>query len=283
MTFTYALQQLLFTVVLPVVVSGGLYLLLRKSLPDLALVLAVIAGYLSGHLALQSLPKFPPSSLFHYFPYLALVALLWLGLEKLWAKNLLTRWGLRALILLASYVYMLRRIIQNSWQLWETVAWFVGLLLVLLLVWWVLERLSQGERPLLPPTFFLTALVILVVGSSITIATAGSSVSLGQLGGVLAASLGAVMVLSWFTKVEGTAYLATAFIFLQGTMWLGGATFSKLPIILGVILALSLCLLLPIRTPQTFRNHVLRLLFFAIPIVAVVSFALVEFLREPPF
>jgi hypothetical protein len=283
MSVSYALQQLLFTVILPVVVSGGLYLLLRKVLPELALTLAVIAGYLSGHVALQGLPKFPPSSLFHYFPYLALVAILWLGLEKLWAKNPVARWGLRSLILLASYVYMLRRIIQNSWQLWETVAWFVGLLLVLLLVWWVLERLSQGERPLLPPTFFLTALVILVVGSSITISTAGSSVRLGQLGGVLAASIGAVMVLSWFIKVEGAVHLATAFIFLQGTMWLGGATFSKLPVISGVILALSLCLLLLLRTPQTFRSHLLRLVFFAIPIVVVVGFAVIEFLREPPF
>jgi hypothetical protein len=282
MTFAYALQQLIFTVVLPAIVSGGLYLLLRKVISNFALALAVIAGYLSGQLALQGLPKFPPSSIFHYLPYLALVAVFWLWLETLWSKNLMARWGLRALILLASYSYILRRIIQNSWQVWQTIVWLAGILLVLLLVWWVLEQLSQGERPPLPPALFLTALVILVMGSSVAVATSGSVV-LGQLGGVLAASIGAVMILSWFAKIEGTAYLATAFIFLQGTMWLGGTVFSKLPIISALILALSLLLLLLIRTPHTFRNHVLRLVFYALPIVAVAAFALVEFLREPPF
>ncbi len=282
MTFAHALQQFLFTVVLPILVSAGLYLLLRNVISNFALAFAVIAGYLCGHLALQGLPKFPPSSIFHYLPYLALVAVLWLGLEQVWSKNPVARWGLRALILLASFFYILRRIIQNSWQVWETIAWLAGILLVLLLVWWLLEQLSQGERPPLPPTLFLTALVILVLGSSITIATSGSVV-LGQLGGVLAASVGAVMILSWFTKVEGTTYLATAFIFLQGTIWLGGTVFSKLPIISALILALSLLLLLLIRTPKTFCHHLLRLVFFAIPIVVVAGFALVEFLREPPF
>jgi hypothetical protein len=283
MTFTYALQQLLFTVVLPAVVSGGLYLLLRRAIPGLALVLAVVAGYISGQLALQGLPRFPPSSIFHYFPYLALLALLWLGLERLWTKNPVARWSLRCLVLLAVYFYMLRRIIQNSWQLWETLAWFMGILLVLLLVWRVLEQLSQRERPRrLPSTPFLTAVVILVLGSSITAATSGSVV-LGQLGGVLAASIGVIMVLSWFTKVEGTEYLPTAFIFLQGSMWLGGTVFSELPVISALILALSLFLLLLIRTPHTFRNHLLRLVVFAIPIIAVAGFALIHFLREPPF
>jgi hypothetical protein len=282
MSFAYALQQLLFTVLLPAVVSGGFYFLLRPLLPRFALPLAVILGYLSGHLALRGLPNFPPSRVFDYFPYFALIAALWLGLETLWSKNPIARWSLRLLVLLALFFYMLRRIIQNSWQVWESVVWLAGILLVLLLVWWVLEHLSQGERPLLPPVPWLIALVILIIGSSIALATTGSVV-LGQLGGVLAASVGVLMVLSWFTKVEGTTHLATAFIFLQGTLWLGGAVFSKLPVVSGVILGLSPLLLFLLRMPQTFRNYALRLIVFALPILAVAGFALVEFLREPPF
>jgi hypothetical protein len=282
MTFAYALKQFLFTVVLPAVVSGGLYFLLRLVMPRFALPLAITLGYLSSHLALQGFPNFPPSRVFDYFPYFAIIALLWLGLETLWSKNLMARWGFRLLILFALYLYMLRRVIQNAWQLWETVAWFVGILLVLLFVWWVLEQLSQSERPSLPPTLFLMALVILVAGSSVSIATSGSVV-LGQLGGVLAASIGVIMVLGWFTKLEGTSYLATPFIFLQGTLWLGGAIFSKLPVPSALVLALSLGLLLLIRMPQTFRNQVLRLIVFALPILAVAGFTLIEFLREPPF
>jgi hypothetical protein len=281
MTFAFALKQLLFTVGVPAVVSGILYLILRTITPKASVPLAVAIGYISGHLALQGLPKFPPSTIFHYLPYLALGTLLWTLLERFWPKNLIARWSLRTLVLLALLLYMLRRIIQNSWQLWETILWLAGILLVFLVVWWLLERLSQGESALRPP-LFLTALVMLVTGSSITLAATGSVV-LSQLAGVLAASIGAIIVLSWLMNIEVTPSLAAVFIFLQGGLWVGGAVFSKLPVLSALILTLSPLLLLLIRPSHTLRNTLLRLVLFAIPIVAVAGFALIEFLREQPF
>jgi hypothetical protein len=282
MTFSYALQQFLFTVILPFVVSGVAYFILRAIAPKTSIAGAVVAGYLAGHIALQGLPPLPPTTIFHYLPFLAIISLAVPALETFWSKYLYIKWAVRLVILLGLLLYILRKVMQNKWQVWESVIWLAGLSVVLLLVWWVLGRLSQTPVNL-PASMFFIALVILVAGSSIT-ALATGSVKLGQLGGTLAASLGMMMLLSWFMKMDVTPYLASVFIFLQGGLWLGAIVFSKTPVISGIILAFSPLLLLIRPLPNTLQNHVIRLVLFGLPVVVVAGLALWKFMSgEPAF
>lgn len=278
MTPTYALQQLFSTVILPFVVSGIAYFILRAIAPKIAVAGAVAAGYLAGHLALQGLPGLPPTSIFHALPYLAVTALILPALETFWSKQLVIKWAVRFVIFLGLFLFILLRVIQNNWQLWESLVWLAGLTLGLLMVWWVLEQLSQTEQS---PALLLTALVILAAGSSLT-ALATGSVKLGQVGGALAASLGTIMLLSWFMKVEAIPYLVSVFIFVQGGLWLGATVFSKTPVLSATILALSPLLLL--FTRRTFRQPLIRLVIFSVPIALVAGIALWIFMSgEPAF
>jgi hypothetical protein len=276
------LKPLLFTILIPSVTSGILYLILRNIAAKVAVPIAVTIGYLAAYVAVvPGLPNFPPKEFKDYVFYLAVFGLVWGGLETLWRKNLYSRWGLRALMFFGILLLVLRNRLR-AWQTWEIILWFVGIIVVLLVAWWVLERLTEKTEPgtwILPPTALFIALLILITGTSVTTVTSGSA-SLGQLGGALAASVGAIMVLSWLLKIEVTPYLAATVIFLLGTLWLGGAVFAKVPVLSAIILALSPLPLLFVQTPNTMRGTVTRLAISAIPIVLVMAYALWRFAIE---
>lgn len=282
------LRPLLLTILVPAITSGLLYLILRSFAAKVAAPIAVVVGYLAAYVAVvPGLPHFPPKEFKDYVFYLAAFGLIWGGLETLWRQNALLRWGLRALALLGFLLLALRNRFR-TWETWESVMWMVGIIVVLLAAWWVLERLttnSDSKPLLLSPIALFTALIIFITGSSVTIATSGSA-SYGQLGGTFAASVGAIMFLSWFLKVEVNAYLATTLLFVMAGLWLGGTVFAKLPVLSAIILALSPLLLLFMRTTNTVVGNVMRLAVMVIPIALVIGYGVWQFIldsRQPTF
>jgi hypothetical protein len=280
------LRPLLLTILVPAITSGILYLILRSFAAKVAAPVAIVIGYLAAYVAVvPGLPNFPPKEFKDYVFYLAAFGLVWGALETLWRQNIFLRLGLRALAFVGILLLVLRNRFR-AWETWEIIAWFVGIVVVLLAAWWVLERLTEKRESLVisPVTLFI-ALVIFITGSSVTIATSGSA-SYGQLGGALAASVGAIMVLSWFLKVEVNTYLAASVLFVMAGLWLGGAVFAKLPVLSAVILALSPAALLLVQTANTLVGNIMRLAVIAIPIALVVGYGVWQFIldsRQPAF
>jgi hypothetical protein len=280
------LRPFLLTVLVPLLTSGILYFIFRNFIPKLAAPLAITLGYLAAYVAVApGLPNFPPLEFKDYIFYLAVFGLWWVGLESLWSKNTLLLWVLRTLALLGILSLVLRNRLR-AWETWEIILWFGGITLILLVAWGVLERLTDSDSlAALPPAALYTALTLLIAGSSITTVTSGSA-SLGQLGGALAASVGALTLVSWFLKVEVTSYLGTVLIFLIGVLWFGGSVFAKVPPLSATILALSSLVLLLVQTNNTLRGNLTRLVLFALPILLVTGYAIWQFIldtRQPAF
>jgi hypothetical protein len=281
------LRPLLLTIFVPAITSGILYLILRSFAAKIAAPIAIVIGFLAAYVAVvPGLPNFPPKEFKDYVFYLAAFGLVWGALETLWKKNLLLRFGLRALAFLGILLLVLRNRFR-AWETWEIIAWLVGIIVVLQVAWWVLERLTdtKAEAPLIPTRILLIALVLFITGSSVAIALSGSA-SFGQLGGTLAASVGAVMFLSWFLKVEVNSHLGTALLFVLAGLWIGGAVFAKLPALSAIVLALSPLGLLFVNPKNTLVGNVTRLAVLALPIAVVVGYAVWQFIldsRQPAF
>jgi hypothetical protein len=279
------LRPFLLTVLVPLVTSGVLYFILRTFAAKLAAPLAITLGYLAAYIAVvPGLPNFPPIEFKDYVFYLAIFGLLWAGLEPLWSKHTVVLWVLRTLALLGILALVLRNRLR-AWEAWEIILWFAGITIVLLAAWGVLERLTESETPALSPAALFIAFVILVAGTSITIVTSGSA-SLGQLSGALAASVGAVTLISWFQKVTVTSYLGTVMIFLIGVLWFGGSVFARVPPLSAILLALSPLILLFVQTKNTLRGNLTRLFLFSIPILLVMTYAIWQFvldMQQPAF
>lgn len=281
------LVHLLLTVTLPVVISAVLYLILRGIAPKLALPIAITLAYLGTYIAVRpGWPSFPPKEYRDYIFIMAVGGLVWSTLETYWNKNFMVCWGLRVLLIFG-FLFMLLRNRFKSWSTLEDIVWTAGLGLFFLLSWWILEGLVDNPKPVLPVPAFLINLLIWIAVFSAMSATQGSS-SMAQLGGVLAASIGIIMVSSWFLKVELNAYFSTIFIFIFGTLIVCATVFPNpgIPIFASIILALSPLLLLAVRTTGTPRGYILRMTVFAVPLLVMTAIFVIRFLatyNQPSF
>jgi hypothetical protein len=272
------LLQALYTILLPAVVSGVLYLVIRLFLPKFAAAIAVAIGYTAAHIAIQGVPRFPPSSINHFLPFFAVGSVLWAALESLWHSNIAARWITRTVLLLSLEFLIFQRIMQNRWEVWESVLWFSLTTLALLFVWHWLENLisdtpkpAEGSRTL-SPRYLTVALIILTAGSSVMLGFS-SNASAAQLGGALASALGAIMVLSWVMNVSLNPSLVALYTLLQGSLWISGAAFASVPILSALVMPLSSLVLFLIPSKPTLTSHLLRLAVFAVPVIAAAGFA----------
>jgi hypothetical protein len=281
------LYHLLITVLLPVGVSAITYFILRMFIPKFALPVAISIAYLVTYVVVRpGWPSFPPREARDYFFIMPIVGLIWAMVEPYWNKNIMARWGLRTILILA-FLLMLLRNRMKSWSTTEDILWVAGLGVFFLISWWILETLLDNPKPVLPVPALLIALLILIAVFSAMSATQGSS-SMAQLGGVLAAALGIIMVLSWFLKVELSPYFSTPFIFILGTLLVCATVFPNpgIPVFASIIIALSPLLLLAVQTPSSLRGHALRITLFAMPILLLTAIFVARFIstyNQPSF
>ncbi len=141
-------------------------------------------GYLAGHIAVRGVPSLPPGESTDWIFYLAMAAAL-IGLVE-------SRLGPRAkaigrlLISTAVPVCLLWRPIRGSFEVWWTAILLPALGGAVFLLWTSLEALGR-RRAGLAREF----LVLLSVASASAGVLLSGSLILAQLGGALAASLGA--------------------------------------------------------------------------------------------
>ncbi len=281
------LVHLLWTVLFPLLVSGTVYLILRAFIPKHALPIAIVVAYLASYVVLRpGWPNFPPREYRDYIFILALAGLLWGLVEPLWNKNLLLRWALRATLVLG-FLFMLLRNRMRSWSTTEDILWLGGLTLVFLISWWILEKLMDSPKPVLPAPALLLSLIIWIAVFSAMSATNGSS-SMAQLAGALAASVGIIMLASFFYKVEVSPLFSSTFIFILGTLLICATIFPRpgIPVWAAILIALSPLFLIVVKAAPTLRGYSLRMAVFALPLLLMATVFVIGFLtsyNQPSF
>lgn len=234
-------QIVLLGVLLPALLCGVSLLLLgrlgedRRRSMGLATAIGLAAGYGAGQWIIIGWPDFPPIDVTHWLPYFAIAAAI-IGIrESVWDSSAPLRWGIRALFCLAVVWLLLRPFLQNQWTAFQGALWLFGLGAFSLLLFWLLERLSEGTPSVAQPL----VLIILASASSIVLVLSYSA-SLGQLAGCLAAALGAMTVLSFLISgvrlAPGGVPVVTA---LLTGLWVCGYFYASIPASSGLLLGAS--------------------------------------------
>lgn len=266
------LQLALLGILLPAVVSGFVFLGLKTLLPERAAAVAIAAGFIAGFFGVSGLGgyAFPPQTVQHWLPHVAVVALALGILEPLWHNNLFARWGVR-LVLLELLLWRLFQPFINhpfpsrSWSTPETLTSFAVTTLLIAVFWLALDVLTrrqkaeQRQREAVLPA----AITIIAAGSAISVVLAHSLV-MGQLSGVVAATLGAVTVVAWLFKGHLGQAATPLITMLLALPWL--SLFTTLPLPAVALLSLAPWLLLiPLGNPQPWQRILYKFSLAALP------------------
>ena len=239
----FLLKLALFGALIPAVVAGAALLAAwrpwRKQAPVVdgfwGGALGLGLGYLAGHAGLQGLPGFPPAEATQWLVYLALAAPL-LGLAT--ALREVPAWlrlGLQVVFSFATPTVLLHQMITHTWGVEAGAVLIVGLGTGIFLLWTVIEALSRRETgPSLP-----LALTIVAAGSAAVVLFSGSA-SLGQLGGVLAATLSVAFSVACFkpslTLARGAVPVVVV---LLSALWIIGFFFAEVQLPSALLLVVA--------------------------------------------
>jgi len=143
--------------------------------------------------------------------------------------------GLRLALFLALPYALLGPMLQYSWGGLEGVLWITGLGTAAFVLALVLEHAAgRGSGFAMP-----LQLTLLATGSSILLVLSGS-VLLGQLAGILAASLGAFLVLAFFfPSLSLAGGTMTVFSIQLAGLWMLGYFYAELTATIALILFLA--------------------------------------------
>jgi len=177
----------------PMLAAGAVTLLLCKVVGrterDYITAIGLCAGFVTGFFAISGFASFPPLRVADWTPYVVITATLLFSLFS--GRKLIFRLAAAALFILAmSWLYL--RPLLRSWSTTQDLSWMAvcsSLLLLLWLAWeWAGPKPQKRELPLL--------MVVIATGASV-VTLIGSSAKLAQISGALAASCGALFLVSF--------------------------------------------------------------------------------------
>lgn len=278
------IEAALYGVMVPVVVAGAILMItFRSRAPDRdrsstgwAVALALGAGYVAGYLTLLGLPPFPPVEANQWIVLLAIVAALLALVDSFHRTPGWLRHGLRLLLSFAVPWLVLGPMREHTWSTGESLLWSAGSGLVLFGLITAAETTTRQSRGVSMPLSLLT----LGVGTSLVLALSGSAL-LGQLGGVLSAALGAVLVFAWWRPdVEMSRGPAAVVLVVLAGLWLSGYFYAEVPaasalLLLGAPGVVWLVLLTPLRrVEKPWKLALVRTTAMLIPVAIAVVIAL---------
>jgi hypothetical protein len=235
------LKPVLLGVLVPGTVALILFILLgrwRKDRPIGTLALAL--GYFAGQFVVAGLPDRYPVVSTEWIPFIALAATMVALIAAHSKLPAIALWGLRFLLLASILGVLLRKQIAGQWTPTERTAYLLAIACAGLDLFAVLDRLVRQPLRIGSP-LMLTALT---AASSAALVQSGSLL-LGQLNGVLTATLGAGLVAACFFPGfildRGAVTLVAS---LQIVFWICGYFFSDLPAVSIGLLALAPILVL---------------------------------------
>ena len=222
------LRLVLFTLILPALVAGGLVTVEHRrgatrfeGLPSVALGLA----YLIGHYGAAGLPGFPPPTATQSLFFLVIIATVFGATIEVGEGSA----GRVAQLLRLAFIVLFLGLLLRAMALWEwegseTVLWAWGLSVLLVLHWTALRRLHETTG---------AATVLLAWGLAFTATSIALTLSrtalLGQLAGVTAAAVGGMWLARLVCRGSGPEVTVVPLLMtLHAGLLLGGAFYADL-------------------------------------------------------
>jgi len=270
----FLLQQLLPGVLVAVLLSGVVAIVGRLwRANNWADAVALAIGYSGGHAVIAGWPAFPPSEATQWLPYFALATMFLAVLDVF----LRPPGSLRALIWILCCAGLLRLLLkpkfQYGWSLPEGILWIAGLAAGMLVLGSSLDAAVRRDS-----TSSSLVLTIVACGTGATLMLSGSML-LGFLAMVLAAALGAILVVAFlFPKaVEGRGAVPVTAALLA-SFWLSGYFYAELPPASALLLAAAsfpalLLISLSEKVPS-WKDLLLRASLVIIPVAISVLLAI---------
>jgi hypothetical protein len=234
---------------------------------------ALAIGYAGGHVVTAGWPAFPPSEATQWLPYFALATMFLAVLDVF----LRPAGSLRALIWILCCAGLLRMLLkpkfQYGWSLPEGILWIAGLAAGMLVLGSSLDAAVRRDS-----TSSSLVLTIVACGTSATLMLSGSML-LGLLAMVLAAALGAILVVAFLfpNAVEGRGAVPVT-VALLASFWLSGYFYAELPPASALLLAAAsfpalLLISLSEKVPS-WKDLLLRASLVIIPVAISVLLAI---------
>ncbi len=225
------------TLILPALVCGVAFWIVRSiggksdASRSAAAAVGLGLGYLTGHLRILGPPLLPPVDTTQWLFYvliLSVAAGLWLAVGA--------RWGTLAAAIPAAGLLgaTLGPMWTYHWGAGEAAIWGLGLFAALLLLW-----LSQDRLASVSPEGPQQSLVFLWVAFAVSAVLGLSATALlAMLAAALAAGLGVLALISFFSLVPSGGWRLVAFVVLAGLL-LNGLFYAQLTGWNAVLLALA--------------------------------------------
>lgn len=271
----FLLQQLLPGVLIAVLLSGVFAIVGRLwRANNWADAVALAVGYAGGHAVTAGWPAFPPAEATQWLPYFALATMFLAVLDVF----LRPAGSLRALIWILCCAGLLRLLLkpkfQYGWSLPEGVLWIAGLAAGMLVLASSLDAAVRRDSS----TSSSLVLTIVACGTGATLMVSGSML-LGQLAMVLAAALGAILVVAFlFPKAVKGRGAVPVTVALLASFWLTGYFYAELPPASALLLAAAsfpalLLISLSEKVPS-WKDLLLRASLVIIPVAISVLLAI---------
>jgi hypothetical protein len=243
-----------------------------------AVALALGAGTIAAQCAV-AWPRVPPIEVTDWLPWLVGVAMLLGLLESTVPIPAWMRWISRVLVTILVVALVLGPVLGPEWSSLRALAAAGGLVLGILVAWMNLEGLAAGRS-----TAVLGPALLAVAGGTAAALLLSGSVVLFRVGGGLAASLGAIWVLSWWLSdrslSRGGIPVLTATV---AALLIVGHVYSSLPLAAAILFAAA-----PLAAWPGFAGPARRLASWQAAILAAVlclvpvAIAVALVLKESP-
>ena len=288
------IKQLLFGVLLPAIVGGGIFVIARSRSPKAyataryergqdghigwLIAAALGIGYIVGYLGLEGLPVFPPKLGTHWLFYLAIIGLI---VARFWHRAV---WGPIAQIAISIIIprLILTSTFKHTWGTLEGIIWWVCLAVVIFIFWHLVEQsfsaLPSGASG--PFVYFG-----LSGGTALILALSGS-LRLAQHCGIFVALFAASWMLTLGLQRDRKRFVfprsasPVATLLLIG-IWINGYFFAEVPAVSATLLVISPLLaqvgrITAVQALGARRSMLIQIAAIALPVVIAVCIALIR-------
>ena len=281
------LSALLFGLLLPAIVGGGIFVLAFKSTRDRTeegnglssgwlVGVALGVAYIVGYIGLEGLPSFPPREGVHWLCYLALI-----GLILSVFRDFVTSKRFIGQILVSFLIprLLLNSMFKHTWGQIEGLLWW-GCLGVAIFVFW---NTVKRSFILLPWSSWSPFVYFGLSGGTALVLALSGSLRLAQHAGTLVALFAAIWMITFFgqpdDKVPVFPLGASAIIALVlSGIWMNGYFYEEVPVVSAILLLLSLFLtpvgqLAAVQRLGARRSAFVQVAVIALPVLIAIGIA----------
>ena len=283
------LRALLFGLLLPAIVGGGIFVFAFKSARNQPegtdglfsgwlVGVALGVGYIVGYIGLEGFPPFPPREGVHWLCYLALIGLI---LGVFWHFEVSKRFSGQVLVSVVIPRLLLNAMFKYTWGQVEGFIWWLCLSLVIFIFWNIVQRSftvfpSGGSGPFV--YFGLSG------GTALVLAVSGS-LRLAQHAGILVAVFAASWIITLVrqrSENKGQVFPIRAspvVALLLSGIWMNGYFYEEVPAASAILLAGAL-FLAPVGRIERIqqlgarRSTFVQIAIIALPVVIAVGIAI---------